>query len=227
MYSLFVVGRLLFIAQTIYYPIISFRLIKNNSLKLKDYYSNLEEKNLNWIHYFNISFTITSISSAILAGLGRNIFIQNEVLLLFPSLVFSFLLFYIGLHGSNQKAFFREIENFIEPREEGKPQHRIKAKIDYLFENEKIYKNFDLKIWDITTTLGTNNSQISKILRHEYGRNFCTHVNHYRVNHAKNLINSNPNLSNIQVAELSGFRTASSMLKAFQEIESNQKEKIN
>jgi AraC-like DNA-binding protein len=217
MYSLFVIGRVVFISQTIYYPLVSFRLIKQNKLKMQDYYSNLDEKSLDWIHYFNISFTVTSISSALLASLGRNIFLENEILLLFPSIIFSILLFYIGYHGSNQKAFFREIENFIEPKEEGKPQFQLKEKIDYLFDNEKIYKKFDLKIWDITSTLGTNHTQISKVLSHEYGRNFCMHVNHYRVNHAKDLIKSNPNLNTDQIAELSGFRTPSSMLKAFQE----------
>lgn len=219
LYLLFILGRVTFLLQTGIYLFLSFKLIKQNNIRLQDYYSNLEYRRLNWVQFFNVCFAFTSVSSAILAALGRNFFMQTEYLLVFPSVVFSTMLFFIGLLGNNQRAIFTEIARKVDLGEEGKPPLYLKTKLDSLFENEKIYKNPDLKIWDVSSVLGTNRTYVSKIINTEYGRNFCTHVNHYRVQYAKSLIVNNKNLTNEQVAELSGFGSVNSMYRSFQTTE--------
>jgi AraC-like DNA-binding protein len=215
MYYLYIIGRIVFLLQTIVYLILSFKLIKANNLRLQDYYSNMEERKLNWVHYFNVCFAFTSFSSAVLVSLGRNFFLQNEWLLLFPSIIFTGMLFFIGLLGNSQKAIFTEIDNSTETLDEGKPPYKLKAKLDELFIKNKIHKDTDLKIWDVTSMLGTNRTYVSKIINQEYGRNFCAHVNYYRVANAKELIANNPNLTNEQIAELSGFGSVNSLYRAF------------
>ena len=215
MFVLLILGRVTFLLQTIIYVIISFRLIRKNNLRLKDYYSNTEERQLNWVQFFNICFALTSLSSVVLAALGRSFFLESPIMLVFPSLVFSVMLFFIGLLGNNQRAIFTEVSNTPELTEEGKPPQKLKAKLESLFEKEKIYKNPDLKIWDVSSMLGTNRTYVSKIINSEYDRNFCAHVNHYRVEHAKTLIANNPNLTNEQIAQLSGFGSVNSLYRAF------------
>jgi AraC-like DNA-binding protein len=216
MYIVFVIGRLTFLFQTIFYLVISFRLIRSNNLRIQDYYSNMEERKLNWLQFFNICFAITSTSSAALAVLGRNTFLENPYLLVFPSVVFTLMLFFIGLLGNNQRAIFTEIDNTPDFMPEGKPPQRIKLKIDKLFEEEMIYKDPDLKIWDVSSMVGTNRTYVSNVINNAYGRNFCTHVNVYRIEHAKSLIQSNPNLTNQQIAELAGFGSVNSLYRTFQ-----------
>lgn len=215
MFSLFVIGRIVFLLQTAIYLILSFKLIRANNIRLQDYYSNMDDRKLNWVQFFNISFAFTSVSSAVLASIGRNVFLQNEILLVFPSVVFTLMLFFIGLLGYRQLAIFTEINRFIEIPEESKPPHRLKEKLDNLFEREKIFKNPDLKIWDVSSMLGTNRTFVSRIINSEYGRNFCTHVNYYRIASAKMFIKNNRNLSNEQIAELSGFCSVNSLYRAF------------
>ena len=216
---LFVTGRVVFILQTVLYLYLSYKLIKENNLRLQDYYSNMEERRLNWVQFFNICLAFTSVSSGVLASLGRNFFLQNPWLLIFPSAVFTTMLFIIGLLGNKQKAIFTEVASVTEVTEEGKPPLRLKKRLEELFEKEMIYKNTDLKIWDLTSMLGTNRTYVSKLINTEYGRNFCAHVNHYRIEHAKQLIEKNKNLSNEQIAELSGFGSLNSFYRSFQSVE--------
>ncbi|MFA5649158.1 MAG: helix-turn-helix domain-containing protein [Bacteroidales bacterium] len=216
MVILFLLGRLTFLFQTVFYLILSFKLIRKNNLKIENYYSNVENRGLRWLQLLNISFGLASLSSAILVVLGRNLFLHNSILLIFPSIIFSILLFFIGFMGSNQRAVFTEIENTPDLQDEGKSPQKLKAKLEQLFEKEMIYKNQDLKIWDISFMLGVNSTHITDLIKTEYNRNFRTHVNHYRFEHAKALIYSNPNLSNQQIAELAGFGTVKSFFRAFQ-----------
>ncbi|MFP4555473.1 MAG: helix-turn-helix domain-containing protein [Bacteroidales bacterium] len=216
LYIVFVAGRVVFLLQTILYLYLSFKIIRKHNQKLLDYYSNMDERRLTWVQFFNFCFAFTTVSSAVLASLGRNLFLQNEWLLIFPSAVFSTMLFAIGLLGFNQRATFKEIDSSYDTSEEGRHTLHLKTQLEDLFGIEKVFKNPDLKIWDVCEMLGTNRTYVSKIINREYGRNFCSHVNHYRVENAKLLIKQNKNLTNEQIAELSGFGTINSLYRVFQ-----------
>ena len=216
MYILFVVGRLTFLFQIFFYLVLNFRLIRKNNLRIKDYYSNTDDRRLTWLQFFNFCLALTSLSSVALAVIGRNLFLHNLLLLLFPSAIFSILLFTIGLLGSKQQAVFVEIDNTSDIKGEGKLPQRMKNQLEKLFDMEKVYKNPDLKVWDIGSMLGISHLMISKFIKKEYGKNFCDFVNDYRVEHAKSLVTSNPNLTNDQVAVLAGFTSATALNRALQ-----------
>lgn len=219
MFILFAAGRILFVVQTIFYFFLSFNLIRENNIKLKDYYSNVDERKLNWVQFFNFCFGFTAVSSAVLASLGRNFFMHNELLLLIPSAVFTVMLFAIGLMGSNQNAFFIEIANTKESLQEGKPILHLDTKIRSLFDKEKIYKNPDLKVWEVSSMLGVSINEILSSIKSASNMNFCSFVNSFRLENAKQLIKNNPNLTNEQIAELSGFLSSQSLDKELQSAE--------
>ena len=219
MYVVFFAGRVLFLVQTILYLLLSFRLIRDNNQKLLHYYSNMERRKLTWVQFFNFCFAFTTVSSAFLASVGRNVFLQNEWLLIFPSIVFTSMLFTIGLLGFSQTPAFSEIDGTYDISEEGRFPLQLKTKLESLFEKEKVFKNPDLKIWDICSMLGTNRKYVSKFINKEYGTNFCSHVNHYRIVYAKQLVRQNKNLTNGQIAELSGFGSINSFNRVFQSYE--------
>lgn len=87
--------------------------------------------------------------------------------------------------------------------------------MENLFNDDMIFRNPDLKIWDVCNMLGTNRTYVSKVINREYGRNFCNHVNHYRVQYAKRLIVKNSQLTNEEIAENSGFGSVNSLYRAF------------
>ncbi len=225
-YMLFVehIGRIVFGLQAFAYLFANFLLIKNHKTRLQDYYSNIEGRKLNWIQFFNICLFITSHSSVSLAILGRETFAADTRLLIIPSIIFSLMLFFIGLIGNTQNAghtYFENENNNYKKNNNLYPNLSfpdIKSKLDELFENQRIFMNPDLKIWDVCKLIGTNRTYISKLINQEYGRNFCNHVNYYRVRHAKKLLSENPNLTNEQLADLSGFGSIKSLYRAFESL---------
>ncbi len=212
-YQLF---RIAFIVQAIVYLYFNYRLISRHNKRLMDFYSNMETRNLNWVLLFNFLLAIASFSSIALAILERGLFLEKNLGLLFPSLIFSTMLFMAGFLGNIQGETNWHNDAQKEKFSKNNPVHPgLKDKLDNLFEKEKIFANSDLKIWDLCSALGTNRTYVSRIINQEYGRNFCNHVNFYRVSHARKLIKENPELDNNDVAELSGFGSVNSLYRAF------------
>jgi AraC-like DNA-binding protein len=204
--------------QVIYYLYKNSLLLKFHNENLQDYYSNTEDHKLHWVQFFNILLAVTSLMSIITAFLGRETFSSGAIPLAIPSVIFSLMLFFIGLVGNTQKALFLAEQN-IERKgiiKEDKNLAPLKTKLNKLFEKDKIFKNPDLKIWDVCNMLGTNRTYVSRLINEEYKRNFCNHVNHYRVQYAMELVRANPELSNEQIADLTGFGSQNSMHRAFQ-----------
>jgi len=87
---------------------------------------------------------------------------------------------------------------------------RIKNHLENLFDKEHIYLNKDLTIWELAKQLDTNRSYLSQIINTDYRQNFSAFVNSYRIRHAENLQQSHPELSQIDIAEMSGFGSVKS-----------------
>jgi AraC-like DNA-binding protein len=223
---LFISARVIFFAQIVFYLIINFKLIKRNNDRLKEFYSNTENRQLNWVQFFNISFAATSFASIILAILGRNVFLNSEFLLLIPSSIFSVLLFSIGLLGNKQKTE-KTFQNHVPLTHESEKLHItfdsqtaiLQGRIIDIFEREMIYKTPDLNIWDLCGRLNTNRTYVSRLINTIYGQNFNQFVNSYRIKHVKVLVESKQKYNNEQLAELSGFGSVNSLYRAFQAIE--------
>ncbi len=220
-------ARLAFIIQVLYYLVKNFNLIIKNSQRVQQYYSNIEGMELHWVQFINISLAITSISSVFLAIAGREAFADNVLALSMPSIIFSFMLFFIGLLGNTQQAVPVEDMDNQEKEEFNLEvsnssilyEKRLKAKLEKLFTEEKLFKSPFLKIWEVSKLLGTNRTYVSRMINNEYGQNFCNFVNNYRVKHVKQLLKENPSLTNDQIVELSGFGSINSLYRAFQNIE--------
>ncbi|TVQ06572.1 MAG: AraC family transcriptional regulator [Bacteroidetes bacterium] len=212
------VARGIFVLQVFFYLYVNFRLIIVNNNQLQDYYSNTDDRRLQWVQFFNISFAITSIASIAAAITGREAFASGVYSLAGPSIVFSSMLFFIGLLGNTQNTVHtqaEETEPSIPEEPSQVPESDIKRQMEELFATQQIFKNPDLKIWDLSKMLGTNRTYISRFINQEYNRNFCNHVNHYRVGFIKEVLRDNPAMSNEQIADISGFGSVSSLYRAF------------
>jgi AraC-like DNA-binding protein len=221
---IYISSRIVFISQVILYLFLNFKLLIKNKETVENFYSNTDSMRLHWVQFFNISLAITSFASILAALAGREAFADNTLALAIPSLIFSALLFFIGLLGNNQSTVYTPVsENEVLPyqKENDSIIHDIALKVnmDKLFENEMIFKNPELKIWDVCKMIGSNRTYVSRLINNEYNRNFCNHVNYYRVKYAKQLIKANPSLTNEQIAEQSGFGSQNSLHRAFQLIE--------
>ena len=217
-YTLF---RVVFIFQVIVYLYLNYRLISTHNDHLLEFYSNIEERKLDWVQFFNFSFAVTSLASIFAAILGRDIFNASDLHLAVPSVIFSVMLFIIGLLGNTQREVYTEPSQHVAGtnRSGSGLSRQLVRKMEDLFEKEMIFKNPDLKIWNLCSILGTNRTYVSRLINSEYDRNFCNHVNHYRVEYSKKLLSQNQHLSNEEIAEMSGFGSVNSLYRSFKSFE--------
>ncbi len=123
---------------------------------------------------------------------GREAFASGVYSLAGPSLVFSSMLFFIGLPGNTQNTVHTQAEEdepYILEEPSEVPESEIKQQMEELFATQQIFKNPDLKIRDICQMPGSNRTYISRFINQEYNRSFCNHVNHYRVDYIKESVN--------------------------------------
>jgi len=222
--SIFYLSRIVLIIQIIYYLTKGVFVAKKHNQQIANYYSNMEGITLNWVKSLNITFLFIALSSITFAIIGRGYFTQHEAFLLIPSMLFTTFLFIIGFNGNHQiqvTAEFRNNEQISDTAEitNGQPDI-LKNQLVQLFEEDKIYKNSDLRITLVSETLKTNRTYISKLINAEFKKNFNEFVNEYRIEEAKKLLlDKSQNLYTIEhIAEKSGFGSVNSFTRVFKEI---------
>lgn len=85
-------------------------------------------------------------------------------------------------------------------------------------EREKPYLNSDLKISDIASMLAVNRYYISDCINSSKGCSFSQFVNTYRIEYAKRLLLTRPDIKLSEVWMSSGFSTERTFLRTFKAI---------
>ena len=103
----------------------------------------------------------------------------------------------------------------VEPKAWNSEQ--LKSKLTGLFENEKIYRDPNLKITNVTSRLNTNRTYISKLINNEFQETFNEFVNRYRVEEVKNLFKADKEQQYTLnfIYETAGFGSLSSFIRIF------------
>ena len=135
--------------------------------------------------------------------------------------IFSAMLYIIGYMGIKQKPVnptFETVTNETAPVQKENEligtQKKILHKIRIQFDERKIYLNSQLNIMDIVQEVGTNRTYISTIINQQYGQNFCTFVNNYRLEELERVIHQNHELNTETLAECCGFGSVNSLKRA-------------
>ncbi|HSM46831.1 MAG TPA: helix-turn-helix domain-containing protein [Draconibacterium sp.] len=222
----FIAGRLIFTVQVFFFLYFGRMLVKNYQKKIENFYSNLESRSVLWVKILLYSLVITSLMSIIFNVIGRSFFMGSKTLLIFPSAIFSVLLFLIGFLGYLQNHTVIDLEideekNNSDLNLKNYNTVKLNEKLLNLFKDEAIYKNPDLKITQVSELLNTNRTYISKHINTEFGCTFSDFVNRYRVEEAKRLLTSetSKNYSLNYISEKSGFGSMGSFMRVFREFE--------
>jgi AraC-like DNA-binding protein len=213
--------RIVFLIQVILTVIGNFRLIKKYGHKAAQYYSDIEDSSISKVRLLNYTLIITALSSFILGMLGRGFFISEITYLSAASVIFSSMLYIIGWLGNKQKSLnpAYETDNVTETQQKLEElslnrQNELINKIDYLFNDRKIYLNSSLTILDVARLTGTNRTYVSSLINHHFHQNFSAFVNNYRLKELEEKILFNPEYSNSVLAETCGFGSVDSMKRA-------------
>ena len=87
-----------------------------------------------------------------------------------------------------------------------------------LMESQKLYLNSDLKLNDVADALNTNRNVISSCINNQRGCSFSQFVGGYRIDHAKDLMRSQPDIKVSEVWMASGFSTETSFFRTFKAV---------
>ena len=221
----FYATRIIFAGQVFFYMITGGKLVVRYNKRIANFYSNLESRTIIWVNMLLFSFVAGSVMSIIFNIIGKAAFLNSVFLLLIPSVIFSVLLFVIGLQGYMQNHTVTDLEfdeqqiNFSEVKKYNSAI--LKEHLLDLFTNEAIYKHPDLKITQISSILQTNRTYISNMINSEFSCTFSDFVNRYRISEAKRMLteDASKNYSLDYVSEKSGFGSMGSFMRVFKEVE--------
>ena len=87
-----------------------------------------------------------------------------------------------------------------------------------LMEREKFYLNSELKLSDVAARLGTNSRYVSDCIKRSQECSFTQFVNHYRVEHAKRLMQQQPGIKISVLCYDSGFANETSFFRTFKSV---------
>ena len=218
--------RAIFLAQVVGYFFGGYFLIIKYRVQVKDYYSNFENRSMIWVNNILFTLAIVSALSFVFNIIGKFTFLQEEKLLLIPSMLFSGVIFLLGYLANGQNQVIREIVQSdlteSQSRVNAEPlNEKIDLKLRNLFTKEKIHLKPDLKIWDVTGMLGTNRTYLSNYINKNYGVNFSMFVNSFRVADAKQLLEEKEgSLYSLEViGEKCGFGSYNNFIRVFRELE--------
>jgi len=214
----------------------SLLLIRRHRSNIKQWFSNTEKKNLQWLEYLSI-------------GLGGIwllvIFFDDNVI--FAGVVV--LVLFIGFFGINQLPIFynwQKIEPPIDPQvnsnttETKEPvkvemesnsaryaksglkeedAHELHARLKQLMEDESLFRKNDLTLQDLATRLDTHPNYLSQVINEKEQKNFYNYINSLRVQEfIRNASRSETKYYTLlALAFESGFNSKSTFNKYFKE----------
>ena len=223
--NIYIFSRIVFALQIIVFMVAGHRLVVRYNKKIANFYSDLQSRSLNWVKLLLYSIILTSIASSVFNVLGRAAFENSAYLLLFPSLIFSILLFLIGFQGFMQNHNIVDLEKDQEVQNEVNikdyAHNHLKDKLIKLFVKEQLYKQSDLKITHVCKHLNTNRTYVSSLINKDFNCTFVEFVNSYRIEEAKKLLAdlSLKNYSLNYISELSGFGSLNTFIRIFKQKE--------
>lgn len=195
--------------------------IRQFDLLVKSTYADTENKTLAPIHYMLLVFVLTSAASFLANIIGRQFFAESMWLLGFPATLFSVMLFCLGYIGHNQQFSIEDIEADEQQADDTTAQaaaeltSELSRRISQLMDTEKLFLRPNLKIVDLVQHLGTNRTYIYQAINREMGLSFSEYVNRLRIDYAEQLITEDPDRPVTEIAELSGFSSATSFYRNF------------
>lgn len=98
---------------------------------------------------------------------------------------------------------------------DNKTRDRVLTKIVAQFEQQKIYRNSDLKLQHLCDAIRESSHYVSQVINQDLGFNFYDLVNHHRIEEAKVRLRQDSKVPIMEIAYEVGFNSKSTFNKAF------------
>ena len=94
----------------------------------------------------------------------------------------------------------------------------IKATLEMLMSDDKVYQNENLSLTILAEMLGVSSHQLSELINTQYGCGFPRFIREKRVSEAKQMLLNEPSASVLSIGLATGFKSQSNFYSAFREI---------
>lgn len=227
--------KIIFLIQVPIYLYLGYENINKFDREIKNFYSNVTNKNICKVRGVLFAFVFASIISIVSSAIGKDYFIDKPFLLMVPSITHSIFLIaivYVGYKQSFTVSDYKKelllvpSHDTLDDMEKSVENHNFhshspKELLEKLLEKDKIFINPDLRITDVAKFMGTNRTYVSRIVNEDLHTNFNDLINKCRVEYAKELMN-NDNYNHLTLSDIafkSGFSTTSSFYRIFNNFE--------
>lgn len=166
------------------------RLLNQYRQSVKNYYSNIEENNLNWIRFFISLFATVYIIFLILSIilLKYNYMVSFNIL----GVTVSLAIFILGYHGLKQTAIITlsSLKTIKSESTELPPDlvQSLADQLNKLMSKEKLYTASELNLDDLAKKLNTSRNVLSQFINECLQTNFFDYINGLRVEEMKRLL---------------------------------------
>lgn len=205
------------------YTLISLWILFRYQNWLKQRYSNLENRSLNWLKAPIIIYAVFWVGWNILTEIDRFVFDRSlRDLYFLPAFVgLAIVNYWIGLKGYVKARTNTSGYTSKKTKPEGTTYNpNWAAKITEAMETQKPYLDPELDLTSLSELVGLNPKQVSHTINRSFSKNFYEYVNSYRVEAFKQLTRKSENrkLTLLGLAFECGFKSKSTFNDAFKKI---------
>ena len=205
-----------------FYTVWSYVLIVKHGKRIRNTFSNIEKKELQWLKYLTLSLAIIWIVASI----------SDNATIIF-SFVTLFVLF-IGIFGINQLDIFTSkpsvliIDTASETQENENKRYaksglsdadaqNIYLELNLLMKQYMLYKEAELTLTDVAAKLEIHPNYLSQVINEKEGVNYYTFINKLRVTEFIRIsqLPQNQNQTLLSLAFECGFKSKSTFNKHF------------
>lgn len=238
MITLRIVYGISFFISVSLYSILTFIVIRKHQIYLKDNLSFTSlEATLNWLKIISISFYSVYLILFILGGIniiGNYIpFDPYYIIFIFIALL-SFALSFYGVrqpelftYNAHESVDTGEVlvdssdqERYVRSGLKPEQARELLGQLVTAMKEKKYYLDRDLSVYDLSELTGISRHHITQILNEEYGHNFYTFINEFRLKEAAERLRSHQyrNYTILAIAYDSGFNSKSAFNKVFKDV---------
>lgn len=199
-------------------------LLSAFSRKIKNYVSTIDKTNLTWLFYVIMGFVIMWSIDLLSHLLGIFHLIDSHIILNFQILSLSINLAFIIIIFYNALTLPDFLHDFLTTTSKYQNSHLdesikqdILQKIKDYFISETPFLTGSLTINDVSKAIDVSSKSVSQVINELENKNFYDFTNFYRIEYAKQLINSknDPGKTILEVLYESGFNSKSAFNNAF------------
>jgi AraC-like DNA-binding protein len=192
-------------------------ILNRNQKKVYKYLNFLERYRKLFVRIllFYTFLVVLSFANAILITYGFNVLDKAEFAIAGITTLLAYTIAYVFIkYDSQWKKAYKKISG-----KKSELGEQVISKLNEIMEEQKLYRNCDLKISDVAVSLGIPRQNLSEILNNELQTNFSKFLNAYRLKDFKAKV-GDPKENNktlIGLAYDSGFNSKSSFQRIFKD----------